>query len=56
MAKVKYIINNEEVKNLKKWCAFKGLSISTFKQAIHRAKQNKSSECRPLGYYVRKLK
>ena len=51
----KYLINNEKVPDLKKWCEKRNLSLRTFESAIHRAKKKKSNECHPLGFLVIRL-
>jgi len=53
--KIKYLINNQPVNNLRAWCKQRSLSIETFKQSIKRAKLNGSNECHPLGFHVIRL-
>jgi hypothetical protein len=64
--KIKYLIDHQPVKNLRAWCEERKLSLSSFKNQIHKAKKGAkdkegnwtkkpSKDCVCLGHYIVKV-
>lgn len=50
--KTKYLIDNQPISNLAKWCREREYLIGTFDKAIHRAKLKGAKDCTCKGHYI----